>query len=401
MNLIKIGAGLRKELMLLGRDIHALGVLFVMPALFILIMSLAMRDAFSQHSTVKIDVAMMVEENSTASTQLVRELQLLDGFVWRTSSAKTSREFTSWMIKEDILVAVVVKGGFEKTAQSGGVIADVVRVVVNPKAQPVVIMAFEQAVSAVVGSVVMGYELSALNPWMTHDEKTQALKPKQWFTQEYAAAQTNIRPTSVQQSVPAWLIFSMFFIIVPIANTFVSERNNGTLSRLAVMNVSVSQLLMAKFIPYFVINQIQFALMIAIGVFVVPLLGGDALVVESLMSRLCVVAMVLSFATISYALLVASWVRTTDQASTFGGLINIIFAALGGIMIPLFVMPPVMQQLSVLSPMSWALESFLGIFLNHSSLGDIGGELGALVVFGVVCLSVAWWRLNYELKGTL
>jgi ABC-2 type transport system permease protein len=399
MNLTKIGAGLRKELMLLSRDIHALGVLFVMPAIFILIMSLAMRDAFSQHSTVEIDVAMMVEENSTASTQLVQKLQTLDGFVWRKSSAKTSREFTSWMIKEDVLVAVVVKRGFEETAKSGGAIADVVSVVVNPKAQPVVIMAFEQAVSAVVGSIVMGYELGALNPWMTHEEKAKALAPKQWFTQEYTTPMSgvNTHPTSVQQSVPAWLIFSMFFIIVPIANTFVAERNNGTLSRLAVMNISVSQLLMAKFIPYFVINHIQFLLMISVGVFVVPLLGGDALIVEGLMGRLCVVAMVLSFATISYALLVASWVRTTDQASTFGGLLNIIFAALGGIMIPLFVMPPVMQQLSVLSPMSWALESFLGIFLNNSSLGDIGGELGALVVFGAVCLSVAWWKLRREL----
>lgn len=399
MNITKIGAGLRKELMLLSRDIHALGVLFVMPAIFILIMSLAMRDAFSQHSSVEIDVAMMVEENSTASTQLVQKLQTLDGFVWRKSSAKTSREFTSWMIKEDVLVAVVVKRGFEETAKSGGTIDDVVSVVVNPKAQPVVIMAFEQAVSAVVGSIVMGYELGALNPWMTHEEKAKALTPKQWFTQEYATAQTNVHPTSVQQSVPAWLIFSMFFIIVPIANTFVAERNNGTLSRLAVMNISVAQLLMAKFIPYFVINHIQFLLMIWVGVFVVPLLGGDALIVEGLMGRLCVVAMVLSFATISYALLVASWVRTTDQASTFGGLLNIIFAALGGIMIPLFVMPPVMQQLSVLSPMSWALESFLGIFLNNASLGNIGGELGALVVFGMICIGGAWWRLKFEIKG--
>ena len=63
----KIIAGVSKELRLLSRDIHALLVLFVMPAIFILIMSLAMRDAFSQHSNVAIDVVMMVEENSTAS----------------------------------------------------------------------------------------------------------------------------------------------------------------------------------------------------------------------------------------------------------------------------------------------------------------------------------------------
>jgi ABC-2 type transport system permease protein len=396
----KIIAGVSKELRLLSRDIHALLVLFVMPAIFILIMSLAMRDAFSQHSNVAIDVVMMVEENSTASRELSQKLHSLNGFVWQKTNAKTIQNLTQWMISKDVFAAVVVKKGFEEAAKSGGNIADVITIVINPKAQPVVIMAFESAVSGVVGSIVMGYELNALNPWMTHEEKTQALAPKKWFTKEYTSGAT-IHPSSVQQSVPAWLIFSMFFIIVPIANTFVAERTMGTLSRLAVMNISVSQLLVAKFIPYFVINQIQFVLMIGVGMFIVPLLGGDALVIGDTFGQLGVLAAVLSFATISYALLLASLVRTTDQASTFGGLLNIIFAALGGVMVPLFVMPPLMQQLSILSPMSWALESFLDIFLHNASLYEISGGLGALVVFGSVCIGVAWWRLQGEIKGGL
>ena len=36
----------RKEMLLLSRDWHALALLFVMPAFFILVMSLAMRDMF-------------------------------------------------------------------------------------------------------------------------------------------------------------------------------------------------------------------------------------------------------------------------------------------------------------------------------------------------------------------
>lgn len=397
----KIVAGIIKELRLLSRDIHALAVLFVMPAVFILIMSLAMRDAFSQHSKVTINSVMMIEENSAASTKLVEKLESLDGFEWQKTDAKSPQELSQQMIRDDIFVALVVKRGFNAAAQSNGELSDVVTIVVNPKAQSVVVMAFESAVSGVIGSVVMSYQLGALNPWMSTQEKAQALAPKKWFSQEYThgAASATVHPTSVQQSVPAWLIFSMFFIIVPIANTFVAERTMGTLSRLAVMNISVSQLLVAKFIPYFMINQIQFVLMLGIGVFVVPWLGGDALVIGNTFGQLGVMAIVLSFATISYALALATLVRTTDQASTFGGLLNIIFAALGGIMVPLFVMPPLMQDLSVLSPMSWALESFLNIFLHQASLGDIAGGLSALVVFGMVCLSVAWWRLNYEIKG--
>jgi ABC-2 type transport system permease protein len=151
-------------------------------------------------------------------------------------------------------------------------------------------------------------------------------------------------------------------------------------------------------IPYFVINQIQFIAMLMVGMFIVPLFGGDALRIGDNIGALLVVSSILSFASISYALALASFVRTTDQAVTIGGVLNIIFAAIGGIMIPLFVMPPFMQQLALFSPMSWGLESFLAIFLHNSGLNDIWLSLGALILFGSFCLGLAAWKLNRELK---
>jgi ABC-2 type transport system permease protein len=97
-------------------------------------------------------------------------------------------------------------------------------------------------------------------------------------------------------------------------------------------------------------------------------------------------------------LALASFVRTTDQAVSIGGILNIIFAALGGIMIPLFVMPDFMQNLAVFSPMSWALEAFLALFLHQESLGGIIRFLGGLMVFGMVALGFATMRLHKELK---
>ena len=54
--MIKLLYILKKEFLLIVRDIHAVTVLFVMPVVFILIMTLAMRDLFELHSTVVIDV---------------------------------------------------------------------------------------------------------------------------------------------------------------------------------------------------------------------------------------------------------------------------------------------------------------------------------------------------------
>ena len=64
--MIKLLYTLKKEFLLITRDIHAVTVLFVMPAVFIMIMSLAMRDLFELHNTVHIDV-LVVNRKGPAS----------------------------------------------------------------------------------------------------------------------------------------------------------------------------------------------------------------------------------------------------------------------------------------------------------------------------------------------
>lgn len=396
----KLLAGVLKELWLLKRDIHALLVLFVMPAFFILIMSLAMRDAFTEHSDIRVAAMIVDEDKTSTSKEFLSHLEQTKGFNWTIITTKTSSEMVHELREKKILVSVVIKKGFEKTIQSNGEVAKTVHLLIDPESTPVIKLLFESAVTGNVAKISMVNRLSALNPWMTSEEKEGALADRVWYEEHFLQGEkaSSTHPTSVQQSVPAWLIFSMFFIIIPISHTFVTERRLGTLSRLAVMNVSVSGLLISKFIPYFFINQLQFILMLAVGVWIVPLCGGDSLVLGDHYGSLAIVSIVLSFATISYALSIASLVRTTDQAVTIGGLLNIIFAAIGGVMIPLFVMPYFMQNLAVLSPMFWALDSFLELFLHQSSLVEIAPALGGLIAFGMICLLIATYRLHKELK---
>jgi len=194
-------------------------------------------------------------------------------------------------------------------------------------------------------------------------------------------------PTSVQQSVPAWLVFSMFFVVIPISNTFIAERNYGTLLRLQSMNISTGLLLAGKLLPFFIVNLIQVVLMILVGIYVVPLAGGDELTMGDSYGGLLLITTAVSFCSISFALLVASVAKTTEHATTIGGVFNIILGALGGIMIPKFVMPDFMQTLSVLSPMSWGLDGFLDIFLRNGNILDVMKESLLLFLIGLVMLS--------------
>jgi ABC-2 type transport system permease protein len=43
------------------------------------------------------------------------------------------------------------------------------------------------------------------------------------------------RPTAAQQNVPAWALFGMFFIVVPLSGSLIRERQTGSLLRLMTM----------------------------------------------------------------------------------------------------------------------------------------------------------------------
>jgi ABC-2 type transport system permease protein len=96
-------------------------------------------------------------------------------------------------------------------------------------------------------------------------------------------------------------------------------------------------------------------------------------------------------AALGIALLIAVCSATTEQATLLGGTGNIVLAAIGGIMIPKFVMPVAMQAVAKWSPMSWGLEGFLDILLRNGTLRDIAPKAAALCSLGIVTLLLAWF----------
>src|SRR5690349_11864015 len=69
----------KKEWLALARDVHGLAVLFLMPAAFIVIMSLALSDAFSGDSGRRTDFAVLGIDDVKLADRLARSLAG-DGF---------------------------------------------------------------------------------------------------------------------------------------------------------------------------------------------------------------------------------------------------------------------------------------------------------------------------------
>ena len=347
-----------KEWLVLARDLHGLAVLFLMPAAFIAIMSLALSDAFKDDSARRTDFAVLAPGGPKAAGMIAESL-IGDGF--RAAPAPVSEAAARDSLRKGALGAVLVVAG-DPAAPTLTVLAD-------PALPPTQLIAFQQRV---MGAVI-------------------GVKRAPQVALEVVGNPRGGRPSSVQQNVPAWLIFGMFFVVIPMSALFIVERRDGTLARLATQRVPFGLILAGKVAPFFVVNLLQTALMLAAGVALVPWLGGEALVLPARWDLLALVAACTSFAAIGWALLVAVCARTIEQATVIGGVGNILAAAIGGIMVPRFVMPPAMQDVTGISPMAWALDGFHAVILRHGAAADIALPCLKLLALAAVLALAALW----------
>ncbi len=387
-------AALKKEFSLVFRDLHSIMVLFFMPTIFIVIMSLAMQNQFSEDSKPRLSLYVL-EESASAPKDFTEQLITLPQFEVK-SIAASDREYAFAQLKLDKVKALVIvpdptSETFDPESFQGESAFDdaPVELWFSPQLDKQSSLLIEAAIleHLVREKIPTLLTLSGVeNSHAIAEDFTSGLLTSRYIYERNGNAVT---PSSVQQNVPAWLIFSMFFVVIPIATTLITERQHGTLVRLRTMNVSMPIFLLAKTFPYLVINQIQLIFMLLIGAYLIPLLGGDALNIDGSYPGLAIMALTTGYAAVGYGLFIAVIVKTTEHATILGGVGNILLGAIGGIMVPKFIMPDYLQLMTNISPMAWALDGFLDIFLRNGGVMAVLAEAAALLGFGSFMLLLA------------
>jgi ABC-2 type transport system permease protein len=367
------------------RDIHALAVLFIMPMAFILIMSLSLQSTMDSSAEIRPEIGLWIEN---INEPLKNKVEKLEGFKIRTYHDKKEAIGSA---KRDEIKAVIsipdnansITNGKNRKANN----EPRIRIYIAPSTSYQLRQLIHVSLASLLSAEKINELVSRQKPTKTDPNKlySELIKTQELFERQGEKAQ----PTSVQQSVPACLIFSMFFVVIPIATTFIVEQQQGTLQRLKSYPIPGSLLLLGKLIPYMGINLIQTFLMFMVGIYLVPLLGGDALQLPEHPLLLLPISIAISVTAISFALLVATLVKTTQQPTTIGGISNLLLGAIGGIMVPTFIMPEIMQTVARFSPMNWGLEGYLDILLRQGGLEDTLPEIGKLLLLAAVLFLMA------------
>jgi len=412
-----------KEFRLILRDRQALLILFVMPVVFVAILSLALRDAFSQHAGVRFSVLVVDHDQRLVGTKLSDAFRQARHFEVEQAATPLPDEATlTAMIRDGrYRFALVIparatdqarRRANEQVRAGGPARGATAPVALQLLTDPGIradhrslVLAFANGALRAIEAELIGERIADLarSPLGTPAVSASGLAAPQLFRElgdepePGGSARTPV-PTAVQQNAPAWTLLAMFFLAIPLSVTFIQERAQGSLLRLQSMPVPAWILFGGKILPYFVVNQLQLILILGFGVWGLPLLGGDRLALGNAPEAIALMGVSASLAAISFALLIATLARTPEQATTLSATTVLVLAALGGILVPKIVMPPAMQQIAVYSPFSWGLDGFLDIFIRAGGLREVLAESGRLLAFAAGCFTLAILRYRWRLR---
>jgi len=146
-------------------------------------------------------------------------------------------------------------------------------------------------------------------------------------------------------------------------------------------------------IPYLAVNLVQAALMFAIGVWVLPLLGCPRLEIQSL-GGLALLTFSISLVALGFGFLMSSLFRTSPIAASVYAAALVIMSVVGGIMVPKLVMPEAMQTASWFVPQGWALEGYLDLLVRGRGVRDVLPHAGVLLGFASATFAVGVVRMS-------
>ncbi len=414
---MKIWATISKEFLLLVRDPAGMGLIFLMPLALVIVMALIQDAPFRDYQEIKLEVLLVDGDQDSLSYKIQRALEISGNItVVKENDLKHAnalvqageykacivlRKGTTQSLKKktEQLIGKIVRNMGVQTPSIDSI--ETPPVTLDLYFDPAIKVNYKQAlgegIEKIVAQVQSEWIITELQSQLSNGENKY---PKVKFnpgemmvvTQQYASDKPKERLAlnSVQHNVPAWTMFAMFFILFPLASNFIKEREEGSMLRLRLISGSQFPVIVGKFLFYFFVCLLQFITMIAVGIYVMPLLGLNELVLGNNVFGILLTACSVAMAATGYGLLIAVFFKTPQQALSFGSISVVILSALGGVWVPIYVMPEVLQTISSFSPLQWGLESFTDLFLRNAPTLAILANTFKLISFSVVTLIASY-----------
>ncbi len=411
----KLFVSVKKEILVSIRDKEGLALLFLMPVVLVFIITLLQEKAFQNFLEQRVPIVLYdadidsvgiafregIKENGTFQvTEVIsKDTTMLQSYRDQVAEGKYQigifiPEGTTKNIKNRVLSLV-------HQQLPGNIQMDVKNLKMSSEIElffdPITKKSFRNIVKSSLNEFVAQIEarLTLITYSKVIDVMTNQNSSVQYPDEPVISFKENIvteissdngLPNTVQHNVPAWTLFAMFFVCIPLAGSIIKEREDGCMTKLKTLPVSYFTIILGKTIVYDVICFIQTVIIIVIGMYVLPLLDLPALNLGSNFFNLFLITLTCSLAATSFGILLGTLTNSHTQASTTGAISVVILAAIGGVWIPVYVMSGAMRVVSSMSPMNWGLHAYYEYFLRGGNIIDILPHISKLFIFFVFCI---------------
>ena len=425
--MLRIFATLRKELLILWRDKSGMALLFIMPLVLIILMALIQDAPFKDFQDVKFEITIVDDDGKQLSKQLVKALQQSNKFTIESNTDLNAAIKAVNEGKKKVLVHIPKGANIQMESHASMLVKQLLKqlglsadssekitldklhidIYFDPTANKTFKNAIQNAFNQFVAKTETEFILQCMMKELGSTTTTNDNPPFEdinFISIQEVSTNSNITglekvANSVQHNVPAWTIFAMFFIVIPLGGALLKEREDGSLLRMKLMPGSYLHIQLGKVLFYVIVCVIQFYLMMLVGIYLMPYIGLSSLKMGSSPVALFILVVSISLAATTYGMMIGSVFRTAQQSLTFGSISVVIFSAIGGIWIPVYILPPVMQKIAELSPLHWGLSGVNDLFLRNQNLIFILPSIFKLLLFSLVCMLLSKWAENKQGRG--
>ena len=322
----------KKEFFLLLNDKGGLSLMFLMPLLLVFIITIIQDSTLRVLNENKISLLLVNQDQGEIGQQLKNKITDSGLFLLNEKPLLEASKIKPYLLEEDLQVALHLPQNFSKILSAkanflGGILLEELDLEEIDSSllqgdkqphfsfyyDPVLPENYSQSIANMLQSFLMGIEGDLMITELCAKlELEQAPQRLQAAMQQYKLDvqpvpallnNKNMRPNSTQHNVPAWTLFSMFFMVMSLGNNIIKERLNGSFVRLKTIPHSFLLALFSKVFVYLLVALVQVLLIFSTALATFSHIGLPPLLLPDNLFALFLVVFFSGLSAVSYAML--------------------------------------------------------------------------------------------------
>ena len=378
----------KKDLTLFFHDQRSVILTFLLPVILITLFAFAYGSigAYNGRSEpVKLLVADM--DQTSASKEIIYKIDSLEDIKIIVSDSIKSKEL---VIKGKYACALIIYKGFQDSLEAGnttpielvydrsremeiGILQqNLISTLMSSTGEIIVKKSIEKYLQEQFPSIDKSINDNIIRTAIKEGSTRPAIK---WTS---IVGEKNDTKLGLIQAVAGTAILMLLFSVAGVGTSILEEKENGTINRLLYSPLKGSTILYGKMLFAFFISILQLTAMFLFA----RLTFNMDLSVN--IPALILMIIATAFAVSSLGIFLAAVAKTRQQAQNLSTIIILIMSAIGGSMIPLFIMPAILQKIALFSVNYWGIQGFYDIFWRTLPLEAILPKILILICIGIV-----------------